>query len=169
MGMWTLITYAIALRRVVENPSPHPDGLHDGGKIVIQQDQVGGFAGNISPAASHGHPDVRGFQRGGVVHAVTGHRHDLSPRLERFHDGKLLLGHHAREYSSTRNAPPKLIRGHPVQLGPVIVSPGPSPIWLAILLGGCRVVARNHDDLDPRIVALLTARAPWAARDPPGR
>jgi hypothetical protein len=68
------------------------------GKVIVEQHQSGGFARHVGAAPAHRHADVRGLERGRIVHAVAGHRDDLAVGLERFHDAQLLLRHDAREY-----------------------------------------------------------------------
>jgi hypothetical protein len=74
------------LAQIVVDPPPEAHGSNDRCKIVIEQDQRGGFAGDVGPAAPHGDADVSRLQGRSVVHAVAGHRNDLAVGLERSDD-----------------------------------------------------------------------------------
>ncbi|OPZ95358.1 MAG: hypothetical protein BWY71_02264 [Planctomycetes bacterium ADurb.Bin412] len=63
---------------VVKDPASQPHGLHDGGEIIIQQNQAGRLAGHIRAAAAHGNTDVGGFQGRGVIDAIAGHGHNFA-------------------------------------------------------------------------------------------
>ncbi len=57
------------------------DRADDGGEVVVGQHHVGGFLGDLGAGDAHGHADVGGAQRGGVVDAVAGHGHDVAVGL----------------------------------------------------------------------------------------
>ena len=50
----------------------------DGGKVVIQQDHIGGLLRHVGASDAHGDADVRLLQRRGVVHPIPRHRHNGS-------------------------------------------------------------------------------------------
>ena len=78
-----------------------PAKLHrgdDGPEVVLHQHERGRLARHVGAALAHRHADVRGLQRGRVVHAVAGHRDDLARGLERLHEAQLLCGPDAREH-----------------------------------------------------------------------
>ena len=83
---------------------PRRIACDDGGEVVVEQDEAGRLARHVGAAPAHGDADVRGLERGRVVDAVAGHRHDLAARLQRPHDPQLLLGHDAREDVDVANA-----------------------------------------------------------------
>ncbi len=57
---------------VIDSTTPH-DGLDDAGEVVVHQDDVRRFFGDVCPGDAHGEPDVGHLERGGVVRAVPGH------------------------------------------------------------------------------------------------
>ena len=78
--------------------APLGDGRDDGGEVVVQQHQVGGFARHVGAAASHRHADVGRLEGRAVVHAVAGHRDDVPSRSKRPGDPQLVLrGHPAHD------------------------------------------------------------------------
>ena len=62
---------------VFVNAAALPHGADDGGEVVVGQNEVGGFLGDVGAALAHRAADVGGLERGCVVHAVAGHRHDM--------------------------------------------------------------------------------------------
>ena len=85
------------LDEVVEDAAALLDGGLDGGEVVVGEDHVGGLLRNLRAPASHGDADVGLLQGGRVVDAVTGHRDDLAPRLQRTDEAQLVLGGHPGE------------------------------------------------------------------------
>ena len=81
-------------------PSSHRG--HDGGEVVVQQDHVGRFLGDVGAGDAHGHADVGLAQGRSVVDAVAGHGHDVPLLLQGLHDGELLL---RRDPGVDRDAP----------------------------------------------------------------
>ena len=49
---------------------------NNGGKVVVQQDHVGGLLGDVRSSDPHGNADVCFLQSRRVVHAITRHGHD---------------------------------------------------------------------------------------------
>ena len=77
---------------VVVDPAAALDCLHDRREIIIAEHHVSGFLRDIGSADSHGDPDVRMFQRGRVVHAISRHRDDFAAVLPCAHDLQLVHG-----------------------------------------------------------------------------
>ena len=71
---------------------PLLDRRDDGGEVVVLEDHVRGFLGDVGAGDAHGHADVRLAQRRRVVHAVTGHGHDRALLAPGIDDAQLLLG-----------------------------------------------------------------------------
>jgi hypothetical protein len=96
---------------------------------------------------AHGDPDVCPLQRRGVVHAVTGHRHDVPLPLEHVHQPDLVLGRHPGDHPDIANLVQGLVVAHGAELGP-----GDGLAVDAELAGdsgrGDRVVTSDHPDLD---------------------
>ena len=69
-------------------------GGDDGGEVVVGEDHIGGSLGHVGAGNPHGAADVRHLEGGGVVDAVAGHGHHLSPGLPRLDDTHLVLGGH---------------------------------------------------------------------------
>ena len=89
--------YAMAFWMLSKNPPPQLDRLHDGREVVIQEHQGSRFARHVRASSAHGDADMRGFQGGRVVDAVTGHRHHFALGFERLNDAQLLLRHDSGE------------------------------------------------------------------------
>ena len=62
------------------DPAALLGGGHDGGQVVVGEDEVGGLAGDLGAAFAHGHADVGAVQGRAVVDAVAGHRDDVAAR-----------------------------------------------------------------------------------------
>jgi hypothetical protein len=87
-----------ALTKVVEHATAFLDRGDDGSEVVVGQHDVRRVTCRRGARHAHGHPDVRLTQRGGVVHAVAGHRSDFLARLERLHEAELVLRGDSREH-----------------------------------------------------------------------
>ena len=96
------------LAQIVVDAAAEPDGLDDRAEIVVEQHDRRRLARDIGSASAHRDADVRRLERGRIVDAVAGHRHDLAVRLERVDDAELLLRHDPREHG--RRAHPLPIR-----------------------------------------------------------
>ena len=81
--------------QVVVDGATHADRLDDGREVVVGQDHDRGFLGHLGARDAHGHADVGLLERRRVVHAVTGHGHDVALRLEHVHQVDLVLGRDA--------------------------------------------------------------------------
>jgi hypothetical protein len=67
---------------VVEHPPALAYRLHDGGEVVVSQNHVGRFFGDLGAGHAHGNPDVGRLQSWRVVDTVSGHGDDLAVGLE---------------------------------------------------------------------------------------
>ena len=76
---------------VPEGRPPVLDRRHDRGEVVIEEHEVGRRPSHVRARAPHRNTDVGLLQRRPVVHAVPGHRHDVSSGSERARDPELLL------------------------------------------------------------------------------
>mmetsp|Transcript_27828 Transcript_27828/g.83118 ORF Transcript_27828/g.83118 Transcript_27828/m.83118 type:complete len:224 (+) Transcript_27828:897-1568(+) len=72
------------------------DALHHGGKVVVQDNEVGGLLAHLG-AAAHGQAAVCLLQRRRVIHAITRDPDALALGLEQLDDLELLLRRCARE------------------------------------------------------------------------
>ena len=97
---------------------PFLDRSHDRGKVVVGQDHVGGFFGDIGAGDAHGHADVGSLERRGIVDAVAGHRDHLPVGLERLDDAQLVLGADTRIDRVLAHRLQQLVIVHRLQLGP---------------------------------------------------
>ena len=77
---------------VEERGAPLLDRGDDRRELVVEQDEVGGFACDVGPRRAHRDPDRRFAQRRRVVHAVAGHRDDVTADPQCARDAQLLLG-----------------------------------------------------------------------------
>ena len=80
----------------LEDRAGFHDGVDDGRQARRGQDQ-----GRCSPRRirrpAHRHAAIGLLEGRGVVHAVSGHGHDVAALLQRLHDGELVLGEDAPE------------------------------------------------------------------------
>ena len=153
------------LANVVEDAAALSHSLDDGGEIVVRQDHLGRFLGDLGPGDAHGHADVCGLDSRGIVDAVAGHGHDLALVLERFDDLQLVLGGHAGVDGDLGGGLPKLVRVHGIQL---LASAGRlSGLDDAQVPcdSGCskRMVAGDHDRSDAGLVSLIHRMADLSA------
>lgn len=58
------------------------NGVQDGCKVVVSQDNVGSLLGHIGTGLTHGNTDVGGLERGAVVDTVSGHGDELAAAVE---------------------------------------------------------------------------------------
>ena len=76
--------------------APLLDRRDDRGEVVVGEHDVGGLLRDVGPGDAHRDADVGGLERRRVVHAVAGHGDDLAARVQRAHDGELVLRADAR-------------------------------------------------------------------------
>ncbi len=136
-----------------------PAFLHrraDRGEIVVGQDHAGGLFRHLGSLDAHGDADVGLLQRGRVVHAVAGHRHDLVVGLDRLDEPKLVLRAGAGEDVDVADAILQRRIVHGLDL-----HPGDGGLAVADAehfgdgRGGDLVVAGDHGDADAAAVAFL--------------
>ena len=100
------------------------DGGDDRGEVVVRDDHVRDFLGHVRPGDAHGHADIGFLDRRGVVDAVAGHGHDVSPRLPGPDDPQLVLGRNPgvdrRPLDSGRRRPHRRAGRAPRPSGPRI-------------------------------------------------
>eukprot|EP00962_Isochrysis_galbana_P012617 scaffold3572_cov125-Isochrysis_galbana.AAC.10 len=82
----------------------HVDGTalfdrgNNGGKIVVGEDHVGRFLGDLGARDAHSNPDGRLLQCGGIVHAIAGHSRNLASLPQDFDELLLVSRLCAREH-----------------------------------------------------------------------
>jgi hypothetical protein len=140
---------------VAVDRSTFSHGVDDRGEVVVGEDEVGGLARDVGARAAHGDADVRLFQGRRVVDAVARHRHDVTERAVRVHDAELLLGRGAREHPQAHGFGAKRVVAHLGELGAGddAVPRSPQVELLGDGDGRDRMIARDHDDPDARLVA----------------
>ncbi|MNP68536.1 hypothetical protein D3C76_1645090 [compost metagenome] len=52
--------------------------MYDRCEVVIREDHVGGFFGNIGTCDPHRHADIRLFQGWSVINAIAGYGHNFA-------------------------------------------------------------------------------------------
>ena len=87
---------------VVVHPSAFLHGGDHGGEVVVGEDQIGCLLRHLGTPSPHRDADVGDPQRGGVVHPVSGHRHDVPVGLPAGDDVELLFGNRARVHRPPR-------------------------------------------------------------------
>ena len=140
---------------IAVHPAPLADGALDGRKVVVQKDHIRRVLGNVRTRDAHGDADVRLFKGGRVVHAVARHGGDGAVRADGADDAQLIRGGHAREHDALFDRLFQLVVAHRVELGARNdgVSLAEDMQFARDRHGGDLVVARDHDDADPRRVA----------------
>ena len=73
------------------------DRGYNGREVVVDDHNLGGILRRFRAHHPHGDADVGANERRSVVHAISGHRHDVAPLLIRLDDAKLLRGMDACE------------------------------------------------------------------------
>ena len=84
------------LLEVVKDETTFFDTIHDGGEVVIHENHVSRFLGNILTGDTHGDTDVTLLERRGVVDAITGDGDNFAASLAVFDDQELVRRRHAR-------------------------------------------------------------------------
>ena len=101
----------------VDAPS-HGERRHQIAKAVVEQHEIGGFAGYRRAPLSHRHADVRRFQGGGVIDPIPCHGHHLAGGLKGSHQLQFLLGHHPRKDRHLRHQFAELGQWHRCEFRP---------------------------------------------------
>ena len=86
------------LHQVVIDRAPFAHRRRDRGEVVVGQHHVRRLLGGFGAFQPHRHAHVGALERGRVVHAVAGHRHDQAARLKRLDQPQLVLGRGAGEH-----------------------------------------------------------------------
>ena len=85
---------------VAEHPAAFDDPLLQDQQVLLQQNDVRGFLGDVHRRV-HGYADVRGLQRRAVVDAVAEEADDVPFQMQRFDHARLLLRRQFRTRSSS--------------------------------------------------------------------
>ena len=85
------------LADVLEDRAPFLDRVDDAREVVVEEDHVRRLLRHVGAGDPHGDADVRGPERGGVVHAVAGDRDNVPLALEALDHEHLLLCRDAGE------------------------------------------------------------------------
>ena len=83
------------LLEVIEDETTFFNTVDDGGKVVIHENHVGGFLGNILTGDTHGDTNVTLLEGRSVVDTVTGDGDDFTTTLAVFDNQKLVSRRHA--------------------------------------------------------------------------
>jgi hypothetical protein len=67
------------------------DASDDRREVVVEQHEIGGFAGDVGTGKAHRDADVDFVEGRTVVDSVAGHRHHVSPSAQRPGDPQLVL------------------------------------------------------------------------------
>jgi len=76
---------------ILESRAPLLDRSHDGGEVVVEQDEIGRLASDVRTAPSRGDADISLTACRSIVHDVSRHRHDMTTCLECTRDTELIL------------------------------------------------------------------------------
>mmetsp|Transcript_20653 Transcript_20653/g.58795 ORF Transcript_20653/g.58795 Transcript_20653/m.58795 type:complete len:668 (-) Transcript_20653:1876-3879(-) len=79
------------LAQVVPHDTSFADGDNDGGEVIISEDHLGGFTGDVGSFLAHGHTHVGSLEGRGIVDTVSGHAAHFSLGLEGLDDADLVL------------------------------------------------------------------------------
>ena len=139
-----------ALLDVVDDPAALSQPEQEGGERVVAEDEVGGLARDRRTAA-HRDRDVRPVERGGVVHAVAGHRDDPVLRPRGGDDAALLVGGRAGDHVEVAELSLEagVVPGRELLARDDVV--GVQPGLAGDRRGRQRVVPGDDEDLDPRL------------------
>ena len=142
------------LLQIAEDASAQANATHDGCKVVVHQHQVGGFPCHIGTACAHGDAHMCGLQGRSVVHAVACHGHHFAVGLQRLNNAQLLV---RRDACTHRDVAQALTQGRIAQAVEFFAAQRGAfgqPGLPCDFAGGDREVARDHDDLDARRLAV---------------
>ena len=79
----------------------------NGREVVVCQNQVCRIPCHIRSAAPHGDSHIGCLQRGGIIHAITGHGHRFAAFLQCLYDPDLMLRRHMSKNPDPRKRPQK--------------------------------------------------------------
>ena len=145
------------LADVVEEISSLHDRVLDGDKVVIHQDHLSRILRDFRSADTHGDTDIRCLQGRRVVHAVSCHGYDLVMALECLYDLYFIFRRYPGKDSVVEDFLPEYLRIHLVDLltGDALFQTVGDIQLSGDGKGSDLVVARDHRDIDPGMVALI--------------
>ena len=126
------------------------DGAHDGGEIVIGDDDACGALGNFGSGQSHGDADIGPCESWGIIDAVTGHGDDVALGLEGLDDAEFLGWMDASEDGDAIELGSEFLFGHGLEFATVdcpIILAGDAEAAGDGEAGGF-MVAGDHDGTD---------------------
>jgi hypothetical protein len=138
------------------DPPAQFDGVHQGAEIVVGQDHAGRLFGDLA-AAAHRDANVGLLQSRGIVDRVAGHRDDQPLALHDPGQAKLFLRGDAAEDVQFGETAFQFLVGHRPQLAAADRS-RTEPKRFTDRLGGHRMVAGDHADVDPGVHSGLHGR-----------
>ena len=128
----------------------------DGSEVVVDEDHLGRFLGDLGTLDAHRDADIGFLESRCIVHAVSGHCDDLIVRLDCLHKTELVFGARTREHV---NVTDPLLQGGGIHLLNLSTSDRrlsvPDAEQLGDRGGSDLVVAGDHCDPDPPILAFL--------------
>lgn len=141
-----------------EDGAPLADAAYDIRKVIVEENHIGGFLGNIGADNTHRDADIGFFQGGRVVYAVTGHRDDFAVIFESGCDTKFLFRSDASEDDVLfADFCDQLSIGEAVELFAVYDVDGRILFDNADIFSdrarGDFVVAGNHNDAESKVAA----------------
>ena len=92
----------------IDHPSLF-DGSHNGGKIIVRENNLRRLFGHGGACPAHGRADVGLFQSRRVVDSIAGHSRDLSVSLQRLDDAHLLFRRYPGKYFKTADLASQLL------------------------------------------------------------
>jgi hypothetical protein len=97
---------------VVEDGFALLDSVEDGREVVVGQDHVGGFLGDIGAVHAHGNANVGLFESWRIVDAVARHGNNIAAGLERPDDFELVVGICSCENGGVLHCPCQVLVRH---------------------------------------------------------
>lgn len=95
--------------------------LHDGVKIIIDQDHISCLLAHISSILSHGDADVSAFQSHAIIHTIARHPNNVPSVLQGLHNSQLVLGCNAIKHA---NIVDYFLQLHLIELIDVVTADG---------------------------------------------
>ena len=100
------------LADIVVNSSAILDSFYNGGKIVIHQNEIGGFTRNLTATFAHGDAYVGIFECGCIIHAVTCHSNDFTVFFKCLDNPHFMLRYNPRKDAHVFDLFTELLIGH---------------------------------------------------------
>ena len=104
-------------QQVVVDVAADADRLDDGGVVVVGEDHVGRGLGDLGAGDPHGDADVGLLDRRCVVHAVTGHGHDVVLLPQDVHELHLVLGCDSADHADVVDLTARFLVAHGAEVG----------------------------------------------------